>query len=341
MKIYYLHEDIKINTYLTQLKPKIRREVKCKSPSSLREAQRIAMIYDDQYDRDINWNRNYFKKPNFKQNIQTDDMEIDNISSRSKSIRQPKVCYNCQKEGHFATNCPNKSKKLRQSNKQVGFDVLKDLKKLAVKSKRNNIVDVSVIKSENKVNTNTLEEYESKSVYEEVVDDKKYITKIKGNLERSRNSLENSYDVNFVGSENLDKEPTERSVIGKGKSKLQETLFIIPVKIRNKESRALIGSGAQSNFITPELVEELKLETEIAPEVVLTTVTGETSKANRKVLFELKIGNELVEVQCYVATYKHPIILGRPFTKTHEKDIVNDTVFGVKNRERRVELCRF
>ena len=212
--------------------------------------------------------------------------------------------------------------------------MLKDLKKLARKSERNNIVDVNQIKLENKVNNNILKEYESKSVYERAVDDRKYITKIEGNVERSRNSLENSCDVNFVGNEKLDKETTERSVIDKGKSKLQESLFIFPVKIRNKESRALIDSGAQSNFITPELVEELKLEIEIAPQVVLTTVTGETRKTNKKVLLELEIGKELVEVQFYVATFKHPIILGRPFTKIHEKDIVNDTVFGVQNCEK-------
>ena len=129
-------------------------------------------------------------------------------------------------------------------------------------------------------------------------------------------------------------------MIDKGKSKLQESLFIFPVKIRNKESRALIDSGAQSNFITPELVEELKLEIEIAPEVVLTTVTGETKKTNRKVLLELEIGKELVEVQFYVATFKHPIILGRPFTKIHEKDIVNDTVFGVENCEKEANYKR-
>ena len=59
----YLHEDVKINTYLTQLKPKIRREVKCKRPTSVREAQRIAMIYDDQYHRDTNWEKKFIKRP--------------------------------------------------------------------------------------------------------------------------------------------------------------------------------------------------------------------------------------------------------------------------------------
>ena len=119
---------------------------------------------------------------------------------------------------------------MKQSNSQVGFDVLKDLKKMTRKSKKNNIVDVSQIKLENKVNNKILKEYESKSVYEKAVDDKKYITKIEGNISRSRNSLENSCDVNFVGSEKLDKELKERSVIrDKGKSKLQESLFIIPV----------------------------------------------------------------------------------------------------------------
>jgi len=80
----------------------------------LREAQRLAMIYDDQYNRDTKWNRNYFKKTNLKPNtleeIEIDRMEIDNISSRAKQKKYSKVCYSCQKEGHFASKCPNKSK---------------------------------------------------------------------------------------------------------------------------------------------------------------------------------------------------------------------------------------
>ncbi|CAG85351.2 DEHA2B09020p [Debaryomyces hansenii CBS767] len=99
--------------------------------------------------------------------------------------------------------------------------------------KDNNTLGFNQVKLENKVNNNILEEYESESVYEEVVDDRKYITKTEGNVDRTRSVIRD-----------------------KGKSKLQE-LSIISVNIRNKENKALIDSGAQSNFITPELVVQL------------------------------------------------------------------------------------
>lgn len=104
----YLHEDVKINTYLTQLKPKIRREVKCKRPTSVREAQRIAMIYDDQYHRNTNWEKKFIKRPRklFRPK-ESDDMGIDNIAI--KPNQRKKVCFNCQKEGHIEAKCPNKS----------------------------------------------------------------------------------------------------------------------------------------------------------------------------------------------------------------------------------------
>ncbi|KRZ98290.1 uncharacterized protein AC631_05949, partial [Debaryomyces fabryi] len=156
--------------------------------------------------------------------------------------------------------------------------------------------------------------------------------KIQGSIKKLEKLLENSCDVNFVGNSKLEKEPKEKSKVrDKGKNKLQESLFIIPVKIGSKESRALIDTGAQCNFITPELVEKTKLSTELAPEVALTTATGEAIKANKKVKVNLEIGTKLVDVQMYVAAFKHPIILGRPFTKQYNKDIVEEKVFGVSN----------
>jgi hypothetical protein len=74
---------------------------------------RMAIIYDD--------NPNLNKPSNIKRTWKFgDNMEVDNIMSRRK--QKGKLFFNCQKEGHFAAKC---SKKLRKSNKQVGFDVLK------------------------------------------------------------------------------------------------------------------------------------------------------------------------------------------------------------------------
>ena len=77
------------------------------------EAMRIAITYDG---IEINKTKTYFNENSGKYNQrynhnQTEDMEIDNITSRPRMVRQPKVCFNCQKEGHFAAKCPNKSKK--------------------------------------------------------------------------------------------------------------------------------------------------------------------------------------------------------------------------------------
>mmetsp|Transcript_5973 Transcript_5973/g.7268 ORF Transcript_5973/g.7268 Transcript_5973/m.7268 type:complete len:1243 (-) Transcript_5973:294-4022(-) len=227
--------------------------------------------------------------------------------------------------------------------------MLKDLtKKLTKRLKNDNTVNVNQVKLEKKVENkeikqydedediydNVLKEYESKAESTEILDKRKCIMEIHGSIKRLEKLLENSCDVNFVENSKLEKEPKEKSEVrDKGESKLQESLFIIPVKIGSKKSRALIDTGAQCNFITPELVEKSKVSTELAPEVVLTTATGEAIKANKKVKLNLGIGTKLVDVQMYVAAFKHPIILGRPFTKQYNKeiDIVEEKVFGISN----------
>lgn len=59
-----------------------------------------------------------------------------------------------------------------------------------------------------------------------------------------------------------------------GKVKLIEPLIIIPVKIIDKGYRALVVFRTESKFITPGLVEELKLEKRETSEVALVTATG-------------------------------------------------------------------
>lgn len=222
------------------------------------------------------------------------------------------------------------------------------------KSNRYNTVGVNQIELERKVrdqksseqpklerNDNIRKEYELSKDYEKVVDNSKNITRIQGNIERKESLLENSCNVNFVGNMELKREPKKLPVVrGKDQSTLQEPLFRIPVCVENKESKALIDTGAQSNFITPELVNEMKLNTEIAPDVILTTVTGEERKLDRKVKFELRIGKEIVEVQGYIASLRHPIILGRPFIKQYNKEIdfIKETVFGIGNCENETQL---
>lgn len=107
----YFSEQAKVASYLCNLKSEIRCEVKLKDPSNLGEAMKYAIIIEGKYIGKPDWEKKFIKKPiNRFIRKESDDMEIDNITSRPKLKRYPKLCYNCQKEGHFATKCPYKSK---------------------------------------------------------------------------------------------------------------------------------------------------------------------------------------------------------------------------------------
>lgn len=121
----YFSPEMRLHQYLEKLKFHIKREVKCRNPKDLEEAMRIALIFDSNYygpgnSTNINKRKDWKPKP---QNIETrnsyyndkqsnDDMEIDNLNLQQvqKLIKKNKICFNCQKEGHYATNCPYKSK---------------------------------------------------------------------------------------------------------------------------------------------------------------------------------------------------------------------------------------
>lgn len=104
-------EEVQISAYLEGLKKRIQREVRLKRPKTLMEAMRIAITYDDSIE--ITKTKSYLNENYGKYNQranQTDDMEIDNITSRPRMARYPRACYICQKEGHLAAKCPKKSK---------------------------------------------------------------------------------------------------------------------------------------------------------------------------------------------------------------------------------------
>lgn len=111
----FLGEQAKVTAYINNLRSQLRSHVKLQRPSTLNEAIEYALVFETQYTQLSWWEKktplvkNTFRKYQSQNN--SDDMEIDNITSRPRMVGQPKVCFNCQKEGHFAAKCPNKSKK--------------------------------------------------------------------------------------------------------------------------------------------------------------------------------------------------------------------------------------
>ena len=105
----YFSEQARVASYLCNLKTELRCEVKIKDPVNLDEAMKYAAIIESKYTGKANCEKKFIKRPisGFRPKV-NDDMEIDNIVSRPN--QRKRVCFNCQKEGHFAANCPNKPK---------------------------------------------------------------------------------------------------------------------------------------------------------------------------------------------------------------------------------------
>lgn len=105
----YFSEQAKVANYLCNLTTELRCEVKIKDPVNLGDAMKYAGIIESKYTGKANWEKKFIKGPirGFRPK-DNDDMEIDNIAI--KPNQRKKVCFSCQKEGHFAAKCPSKSK---------------------------------------------------------------------------------------------------------------------------------------------------------------------------------------------------------------------------------------
>lgn len=105
----YFSEQAKVASYLCNLKTELRCEVKIKDPVNLGDAMKYAMIIESKYTGKANWEKKFIKRPIDRFRFrESDNMEIDHIMS--KPNQRPKICFSCQKEGHFAANCPNRPK---------------------------------------------------------------------------------------------------------------------------------------------------------------------------------------------------------------------------------------
>lgn len=118
-----MKEETKLNWYLTKLKMNLRTEVKCRDPKNLDDAMRIALLIDKRdcenlYRSSFARNQRKYYRPQSNKTSQTrsngyqlttneDQMEIDSVNIKQKKKIK---CYNCSKEGHFASNCTDRSK---------------------------------------------------------------------------------------------------------------------------------------------------------------------------------------------------------------------------------------
>lgn len=142
---------------------------------------------------------------------------------------------------------------------------------------------------------------------------------------------ENSCDVNFVAQEAKvlrGEQVHKRNVSGRARLRLAT----ISVEKDGTNAKALLDSGAESNFISPKLVQVWNLETEKVPKVKLTTALQEECHTDEQVTVNLRIGTKCMTIQLYIAEFKYPIMLGYPFVTDYEEEINfgNGTVCGEK-----------
>ena len=104
---------IVLRKYIQGLKPKTRREIELKAPTTLEEATRAAYKIDGHFSRDNNpnhfrsnhtSNRSAYKPAVTKSGDQP--MEIDNVQKQPHRDLSKVECHGCHELGHYKRNCP-------------------------------------------------------------------------------------------------------------------------------------------------------------------------------------------------------------------------------------------
>ena len=132
IRIDDIAEAEKLDRFVRGLKPNVRKEVKIKNPQTMIEAVKLAQTVDN-----IEWSERFanasskqsYASPNknrsYTNNRGVAPMQIDAMNMQSLTERQRKekqrrerLCFECNKPGHFARNCSSTSNRTPKTNNE-------------------------------------------------------------------------------------------------------------------------------------------------------------------------------------------------------------------------------
>lgn len=303
-----LPDPTALGLYVAKLKMDVQREVRLKHPNSLHEAMQIAEIYSEEKQA-VTRNKHlprYLRlgltprKEYSQREVSAMPMEVDTVN-----VKKPP----------YYSNTNNRNKKESSS-----------------KNARLNHVSSSPKKErqEDEHKVENLGKYQAMQKKLEVLEKENKYLKSQPSSPRVQKELHETHED--VGDATFSTDIQNQVYHVREQSKNYGSLFIIPVQIKGTEYPAMIDTGAESNFIHPEIVEQLKLKPRWCETVEIVAAGDNMYNVNHETSITIQLGKHKKRVHFYVSKLLQNIILGQPFIEEHSRHInlIEGTVFGVQ-----------